>query len=157
MCSGWPIEFLNKDYEVVVYFYNPNVVGDYEERLEAQRTLCEYFGVELIEERDDWGDWAAGLETEPERGRRCEKCFSLRFEKTAQKARELGIVNLTTSISVSPHKDFQQICRAAAAHANFLPVDFKKNDGFLKSNQIARELGLYRQKYCGCKPRCNEI
>jgi predicted adenine nucleotide alpha hydrolase (AANH) superfamily ATPase len=147
ICSAYPIKSLG---DVVVYFYNPNIVGDYEQRLEAQRTLCAHFGVELIVEHDDWDDWAAGLEDEPERGKRCEKCFALRLEKTAQKARELGIEHFTTSLPISPHKDFEQIVRIGAKWApSYLPLDFK--DGFLHTNQIARELGLYRQKHCGCQ------
>ncbi len=146
ICAAWPIEFLQHDWDLTVYFYNPNIKGDYAQRLDAMRKLFP----DVVEDHDDWGDWTAGLENEPERGRRCDKCFKLRLGKAAQKARELGIKNFTTTITISPHKSFEQVARIGAQMEGFLPMDFKKNNGFLNTNRIARELGLYRQSHCGC-------
>ncbi|MBR1907940.1 epoxyqueuosine reductase QueH [bacterium] len=162
ICSGYPIKFLlENQYLPVVYFYNPNIqpVNDYIKRLDAQKTLCSYFGVELIEEQYEpevFEDYIKGLETEPERGKRCDKCFELRLNRTAQKAKELNINIFTSSIAISPHKLYPHLKQigedAAKKYAiQFLAVDFKKKDGFLKTNKIANELGLYRQNYCGCK------
>lgn len=161
ICSAYPIEMLkNSGYEVVVYFYNPNIFPyeEYERRLEAQKTLCVHEGVELIEgeyEPDVYFDYVRGYEECPERGARCELCFKLRLAETARKARALGIDTFTTSIVISPHKNFATLTKigeeiAAAEGLNYLAVDFKKKDGFLKTNKISRELGLYRQNYCGC-------
>lgn len=162
ICSSYPVSFLqDAGYEVVVYFYNPNIYPDmeYQKRLEAERTLCRYFNVQLIEETYEPGeffDYVKGYEIEPEKGLRCDKCFELRLEKTAQKAKELGIREFTTSIVISPHKNFQKLAQigseiAERENLNFLAVDFKKKDGFLKTNKIANSLSLYRQNYCGCK------
>lgn len=162
ICSSYPVSFLkDAGYEVVVYFYNPNIhpAEEYEKRLEAQRTLCKHFGVELIEEKyepDEFFEYVKGFENEPEKGLRCDKCFSLRLEKTAQKAKKLGIKNFTTSIVISPHKNFQKLSDigtkiASQYDLNFEAIDFKKKDGFLKTNKIANSLELYRQNYCGCK------
>lgn len=162
ICSSYPVSFLqDAGYEVVVYFYNPNIYPDmeYQKRLEAERTLCRYFNVQLIEETYEPGeffDYVKGYENEPEKGLRCDKCFELRLEKTAQKAKELGIREFTTSIVISPHKNFQKLAQigseiAERENLNFLAVDFKKKDGFLKTNKIANSLSLYRQNYCGCK------
>lgn len=68
-------------YEVVVYFYNPNIhpAEEYQKRLDAQRTLCKHFGVELIEEKyepEEFFEYVKGFENEPEKGLRCDKCFS---------------------------------------------------------------------------------
>ena len=98
----------------------------------------------------------AGLENEPEKGKRCDKCFELRLLKTALFAKEKGIQNITTSMVISPHKNFQKLTLIGENIANeyglnYLAIDFKKKDGFLKTNKISKELGLYRQKYCGCK------
>lgn len=162
ICSGYPISLLKEmGYSVVVYFCNPNLDSqeEFERRLEAQRTLCNYFGVELIVEEynhQEYLDYVKGLEQEPERGSRCDKCIELRLLKTAQKAKELGIGEFTTSLVISPHKNFQKISAIGTGVGKFLalkylPLDFKKKDGFLKTNQISRELGLYRQNYCGCE------
>ena len=97
-----------------------------------------------------------GLEDEPEGGERCNKCFELRLLKTFEKASELQIKNVTTSIVISPHKNFKRISDIGKNISqkygiNYLDIDFKKKDGFLKSNNIAKKLNLYRQNYCGCK------
>ena len=99
---------------------------------------------------------AEGLENEPEKGKRCSKCFELRLRKTAELCKKLGINLFTTSIVISPHKNFQklsEIGRKIAEEYNltYIDIDFKKKDGFLKTNKISKELGLYRQNYCGCK------
>lgn len=162
ICSGYPIENLREaGYEPVVYFYNPNIYPDaeYQKRLEAERTLCSHFGVELIEEEytpEEFYTIAKGFENEPERGKRCDKCFELRLKKTIKKAEELGIDTITTSLVISPHKNFNKITATGVklcenTPVEYLGIDFKKKDGFLKTNRISKELNLYRQHYCGCK------
>ncbi len=148
-------------YSVSVYFYNPNIYPDteYRKRLKAEQTLCGSLGVELIEEiynPEEFYTAAKGLENEPEKGRRCTECFKLRLEKTAAYAKENGFENFTTSIVISPHKNFKLLSAlgkeiAQKYNLNYLDIDFKKKDGFLKTNKISKELGLYRQNYCGCK------
>lgn len=162
ICSGYPVSFLqDAGYQVIVYFYNPNIHPDneYQKRLEAERTLCKHFGCELVEADycpNEFYEVAIGLENEPERGKRCDKCFELRLKKTAEFAKSRGIEKFTTSIVISPHKNFQKLSEIGEKIAqdeglNFLAIDFKKKDGFLKTNKISRELELYRQNYCGCK------
>ena len=143
ICSGYPISLLKEmGYEPVVYFCNPNLdtKEEFERRLEAQKIVCMYHWVDLIIEEyrhEDFLRVANGLENEPERGRRCDECIRLRLKKTAEKARELGITKFTTSLVISPHKNFA--------------IDFKKKDGFLKTNTLSKKLGIYRQNYCGCE------
>lgn len=162
ICSGYPVSYLkDAGYHVCVYFYNPNIYPEeeYIKRLDAEKNLCSHFKVELFEDVYDTESFykcAEGLENEPEKGRRCFECFRLRLEKTAQFCLEKGIKNFTTSIVISPHKDFQTLSAIGNEIAkkyglNYLDIDFKKKDGFLKTNKISRELNLYRQNYCGCK------
>ena len=97
---------------------------------------------------------ADGLENEPERGKRCIECIKLRLKKTVEKAQELGITKFTTSLVISPHKNFAKITEIAeelAGELEYVAIDFKKKDGFLKTNKLSRELGIYRQNYCGCE------
>ncbi len=161
ICSAHPVnELKNSGYKVVVYFYNPNIfpTEEYQKRLEAERTLCRHFGVELIEESyepEEFFEYVRGFETCPEKGARCDLCFRLRLARSAKKARALGIDTFTTSIVISPHKNFATLTKigeeiAAQEGLKYLAIDFKKKDGFLKTNRISRELGLYRQNYCGC-------
>ena len=162
ICSGYPISFLKESgYSPVVYFCNPNLdtEEEFKRRLNAQKTVCEHFGVELIVEPYDHQEYlyfVTGLENEPERGKRCDKCFGLRLNKASKKAKELGIDLFTTSLVISPHKNFQKISSIGEDVANsqgikYLPLDFKKKDGFLKTNNLSKELKIYRQNYCGCE------
>lgn len=162
ICSGYPITLLKEDgYEVLVYFCNPNLdtEEEFNRRLEAQKTVCEALNVELIVEpynHQEYLDNVKGLEEEPERGKRCEKCIELRLKLAAQKAKQLGIDLFATSLPISPHKNFQIISGigeaiAAELSIKYLSQNFRKQDGFLKTNNISKELGIYRQNYCGCE------
>ena len=162
VCSGYPLSYLkDAGYRVIVYFYNPNIFPEteYEKRLTAQKTLCKRYDTELIEEDYSPKDFylmAKGYENEPERGKRCVRCFELRLIKTAEYACKNGIDEFTTSIAISPHKDYKKLSEIGEKIAKeyglkYLAVDFRKKDGFLKTNQISRELNLYRQNYCGCE------
>ena len=101
-------------YCVVVYFYNPNIYPqeEYQRRLTAEKILCAHFGCELIEgdyEPEIYYKTVEGLENEPEKGKRCDKCFELRLSNAAQKAKALGINEFTTSMVISPHKDYEKL------------------------------------------------
>lgn len=162
ICSGYPISYLkDMGYEVIVYFCNPNLDSkdEFEKRLEAQKKVCDEFNVQLIVEyynHQEFLDYVRGLENEPERGRRCIKCVELRLKHAASKAKELGIDLFTTSLVISPHKNFEMISKIGENVANekslkYLPQNFRKQDGFLKTNLISRRLNIYRQNYCGCE------
>ena len=162
ICSGYPISLLqDMGYCVVVFFYNPNIFPkeEYLRRLDAEKTLCAHFGCELIEgdyEPEVYYDFVKGLENEPEKGARCDKCFELRLRKSAQKAKELNINEFTTSMVISPHKNYEKLTSigktlASEYELEYFSLNFRKHDGFLKTNQISKSLGLYRQNYCGCK------
>ena len=162
VCSAHPINLLREmGYEPVIYFFNPNIFPpeEYERRLNELIRYCEKMNVELIIDRKDSEDWyncIAGLEDEPERGKRCSRCFEYRLLFTALKAFQLEYKYFTTTLTVSPHKQSKVIFEiakeiAAKYELNFLDIDFKKNDGFLKTMKIAKEENFYRQEYCGCE------
>ena len=162
ICSGYPITYLqDMGYQVICYFYNPNIYPEteYQRRLEAEKTLCKHFGCELFEGEyipDEFYEIAKGYENEPEKGARCDRCFELRLRKAADFAKSIGVTTFVTSMVISPHKNFQKLSAigekiASEKGLEYLTIDFKKKDGFLKTNKISRELELYRQNYCGCK------
>ena len=162
ICSGFPISLLkDMEFSPVVYFYNPNIypLEEYEKRLEAQKKICAHFDCKLIigeYEPEVYYDYVKGLEDEPEKGARCDKCFRLRLEAAAKLAKELDINLFTTSMVISPHKNYEKLTFigveiAKAYGLEYFSYNFRKNDGFLKTNNISKELNLYRQNYCGCK------
>ncbi len=162
VCSAHPINLLREmGYEPVIYFFNPNIFPpeEYERRLNELIRYTDKVGVELIIDRHDpenWYNCIIGLEDEPERGKRCSRCFEYRLLFTALKAFQLEYKYFTTTLTVSPHKQSKVIFEiakeiAAKYELNFLDIDFKKNDGFLKTMKIAKEENFYRQEYCGCE------
>jgi len=162
VCFGYPSQFLKMlGYIPVAYFFNPNIhpQEEHERRAEELRKYCKKYGFELYEEKFEpelFYEKVKGLEDEPEKGLRCNKCFELRLEKTAQKAKELNIKRFTTTLTVSPHKISDNIFKegfkaAEKTGVNFSDFNFKKNNGFNITQQIAKFNNMYKQTYCGCK------
>ena len=140
--------------EVTTLWYNPNIhpFTEHQKRLEAMQTLAHEWAFPLIVtegyEMLDYLRAVTGHE-----GNRCTDCYRMRLDRTAQIAREKGIDSFTTTLLVSPYQSHELIRKVGneAAKANgveFLFRDF--TDGFRESHQMAKELDLYLQKYCGC-------
>ena len=159
-CSTHVVEVLKDDYDLTGYFCNPNIhpESEYSHREEEMRGYARKIRLELVcAEYDDfrWFEIVKGMENVPEGGERCFLCFRLRLQKTAQYAKEHGYQFLTTTLSVSPHKNAAKIneigSQVAGRHQlQWHAADFKKRGGFEKSVRMSKEAGLYRQSYCGC-------
>lgn len=159
-CATHVIELLRPQYDLTGYFYNPNVhpEEEYGRRLEAMEGYARRIGLPFIVEEydpDNWFTQVRGLEQEPEGGKRCEVCFRMRLERVADYASQHGFPYFATTLSISPHKSAQTINRIGTELAErhglrFHAADFKQEDGFKISCQMSKELGLYRQNYCGC-------
>ena len=163
-CSSYCLEYLSQYFKIYIYFYNPNI-SDKEEylyRLDEEKRLISQMNfknsVELIESEYDSKDffkYTKGLEKEPEGGARCKKCFELRLEKTAQKAKELSVDYFTTTLTISPLKNAQLLNEIGIQMAEkygvkWLYSDFKKKEGYKRSIELSKIYNLYRQDYCGC-------
>jgi predicted adenine nucleotide alpha hydrolase (AANH) superfamily ATPase len=159
-CATVSLERLGQRFEIVGFWYNPNLhpADEYQRRLEAARLVFRHFGVGLVEGAADlarWREAVQGLEQEPEGGRRCEVCFRLRLQETVAWARQAGCQYVTTTLTVGPHKPVEKIhavgeALAAAAGLRWLPETLRKAGGFQRAMELSRQLGLYRQNYCGC-------
>lgn len=160
-CSTSVIKRLIDYFDVTVLFYNPNIDTrlEFNKRLLAQQTVINHYNVNLITvdyNHNQYLEFVKGLEKEKEGGARCEKCFELRLNKTFEVAKEEGFDYVTTTLSVSPHKNSKLIneigFRLSEQYGiGFVESDFKKKDGFLLSTKLSKELNLYRQNYCGCE------
>ena len=96
------------------------------------------------------------MESLPEGGERCTVCYRLRLDETAKKAKALGFAYFTTTLSVSPKKDAVRLNAigeelAGMYGVTYLTSDFKKKNGYLRSCELSKEYGIYRQDYCGCE------
>ncbi len=164
-CSSACIERLTNFFDITILYYNPNI-EPYEEYLKRKkeeiRFIKEYPNIHKLDiidcdyDNDLFLNIAAGLEEEPERGKRCLKCYNLRMEYTAKKVKELGYDYFATTLTLSPLKDSQVLNKIGYALSkkydiSYLPSDFKKQNGYKRSIELSKEYNLYRQNFCGCK------
>lgn len=143
-----------------LFFDNPNIhpVEEYHRRLEAFMQVVRHFDADYrVGDYDPnaWHDRIRGHEDDPEGGERCLLCIGYRLERTARRAGRDGFNTIGSVFTTSPHKNADKINQMGKEITgryglNFLISNFKKQDGFKRSVQISRELGLYRQNYCGC-------
>lgn len=147
-CASYVLEYLASGFDISIFFFNPNIQPreEYDRRLAELRRLLKLTkrDVPLIEGEYAYRAWGD-----------CSECVGLRIRRTAEIASERGFDRFCTTLSISPHKDAKLINELGAAASaelgvEWLPSDFKKRNGYLRSTQICRELNIYRQSYCGC-------
>lgn len=162
VCAGYSIEkLISLGFKPVLFWYNPNIypMEEYEKRLCELEKYAQKLSLELIvpeQKHDDWVKFVQGLENEKEGGARCLKCFEYRLNAAAKEAKKQNISKFTTTLTISPHKNSKNIFvegnKAAEEYGvEFLEIDFKKQNGFIKTIEIAKRENFYRQKYCGCE------
>ena len=163
-CSTACLERVANFFKVTIFYYNPNITdeSEYKKRIEEIKKLLTLinpkYKVELLEGNynpNKFFDMAKGLENEPERGKRCYKCYEMRLEETAKIASKLGFNNFCTTLTLSPHKNANWINEIGEKlnkeyDSNYLYSDFKKKEGYKRSIELSKEYDLYRQDYCGC-------
>ena len=163
-CSSAVLERLSNFFKITIFYYNPNITNkeEYHKRvLEVKKFISEFktkYAISFIEGKYDPDRFFAiskGLENEPERGRRCYKCYKLRLEETARVASSLGYRNFCTTLTLSPYKNSNWLNEIGSEldkkyESNYLYSDFKKKNGYKRSIELSHEYNLYRQDYCGC-------
>lgn len=161
-CSSRCIEELAPHFDITVVYYNPNIDTDleYARRAEEQRRFLSLFssakGVKFVEFghcAEDFAAVSAGREALPEGGARCAECYRLRLAKAASLCPPDGY--FATTLTISPLKNAKTINKIGEETAKlfgvrYLPTDFKKRGGYLRSIELSAEYALYRQNYCGC-------
>ena len=146
-----------------VAFYNPNIrpFAEYEKRRDENKKLCKKYGVDFIEleyDNERWCELTKGLENEPERGKRCSVCFYMRLKRVMEYAKENGFTAVASVLGVSRYKNLAQVNEAAYKAAKdtgfvYVEIEGRKNGMQDLRNQLIKDLNLYNQNYCGCKPR----
>lgn len=163
-CSSAVLERLSNFFKITIFYYNPNITNkdEYHKRvLEVKKFISEFktkYAISFIEGKYDPDRFFAiskGLENEPERGKRCYKCYKLRLEETARVASSLGYRNFCTTLTLSPYKNSNWLNEIGSElnkkyESNYLYSDFKKKNGYKRSIELSHEYNLYRQDYCGC-------
>ena len=166
-CSSAVLERLTEHFRVTLLYYNPNIEpeAEYLHRLSEQKRLLELLPGEIPllpcgYDNAAFEAFSPAMADAPEGGERCLACFGLRLDYTAARAKEHGFEYFTTTLSVSPHKNADNVNRigeeAGKKHGvKYLFADFKKKNGYLRSLELSKEYGLYRQDYCGCRYSMN--
>lgn len=178
-CSSYCLEYLREDFEVTVFYYNPNITDkkEYEHRKSEEKRLIKDYNEEVEKgdftgmhsteraarigildadyDPENWLQSVHGLETCPEGGERCGVCFSMRLKKTAEAAKAHGFSYFATTLTISPLKDAKRIndigeMIGRELGVTYLPTDFKKKNGYQRSIELSGMYGLYRQNFCGC-------
>lgn len=166
-CSSYVLEYLCSYFRITVFYYNPNIASteEYQKRAAEQKRLIEIYNtqrkgypISIIDADYDptiFREMARGLETCPEGGERCFRCFDLRLRETAKRAAEAGYDYFSTTLTISPLKNAQKLneigyALAAEYSVPWLPSDFKKKGGYQRSIELSHQYHLYRQNYCGC-------
>jgi len=160
-CSSYCLTQVAPVLRTTVFYYNPNLDSEeeYERRKREQIRFLEETGYADFLDCDyapeEYRLAVKGLEGEKEGGARCTVCFRLRLFRTAAEAKNGGFDCFATTLTVSPLKDAARINGIGYAAqekfgVKYLPTDFKKRGGYLKSTELSRIHGLYRQNYCGC-------
>lgn len=163
-CATYPVALLKDRFDIDLLFYNPCIYPKEEllKRKDTAAMFAEKMDLRLRFLNADEKSFlrrAEGLESCAEGGLRCAECIRQRLEKSAEFAKSQKADLFTTTLTVSPHKDSSKILDVGklvernlqGTSLKFLDIDFKQDNGFQRSIELSRSLGLYRQKYCGCR------
>lgn len=156
-----------EDYDITLLFYNPNIdtPEEYNRRAEALIDYVAKYNAEYTRDikyiivpynHEEFIEKITNLESEKEGGLRCNNCITLRLDYTAKYAKELGYDIFSSTLSVSPHKNNVMINEAGEHlsqeyNIEYLPSNWKKNNGYLNSINNSKKYNIYRQNYCGCE------
>lgn len=153
------------EYEVSVWFYNPNITDpeEYHRRKAALLVVMKerYPDIPLLDDESerDRGHWfltASLLKDEPERGKRCLFCYGYRLYRAFLRAKREGMEAVATTLTLSPLKNTEAINRIGLLlerrfGISYVVSDFKKQNGVKRSKEMCLQYGVYRQDYCGCE------
>jgi predicted adenine nucleotide alpha hydrolase (AANH) superfamily ATPase len=147
--------------EYSAFFYNPNI-HPYKEYLKRFETLKEYskvIGIELIHDASFMQfKWENEYKSMPQ-AERCGKCYERRLIRTAERASIEGFSHFSSTLLISPYQNHELLIDIGGKAAERYGIglyyrDFREY--FRDGQNMAREEGLYRQKYCGCIYSYNE-
>ncbi len=157
-CLTYPYKLLiDEGHSITGYWFNPNIhpQEEYEARLDAFRKLAEQWDIKFYIEQYKPEEYFNMFNTDsiPQAPDRCTSCYSLRLERSARMAKDNGIDAFTTTLLISPYQDFERLIGTGSEIARQYNISFYSRDFrqyYNDSRILSKELGLYRQKYCGC-------
>lgn len=158
-CSLEPVRLLHEEgFEPTICWANPNIqpIAEHDRRLAELRRWCEDTGTPLIEAHEDYGRWERGVAPIGARARerRCRACYALRLAEACRVAEREGFHHVATTLAVSPYQLFDvcnEVLERLARARGLEPVIRDFRPWYPEATRRSRELGMYRQNYCGCR------
>ncbi len=154
-CSIYPLgELRAQGMAVTGFFYNHNIhpYQEYRRRLETIRHYAATVDLPVIcQDEYRLEEFLAAVAGNP--SGRCLYCYTSRLEMAAKAAVANGFDAFTSSLLYSryqKHDVIREVGERLGSQYNipFLYDDFRR--GWRQGIDISRELGLFRQQYCGC-------
>jgi len=154
-CTIYPLKELRiQGHEVVGVFYNPNIHPS-QEYQKRRQTLNDYAAMAFLNVI-----WSAGYPMEEfvrniafKEKERCAYCLTDRLKYTAELAIQEKYDGFTTTLLYSKYQKHDLIRQIGENLSRELRIIFYYQDfrvGWSEGVKISKELGLYRQQYCGC-------
>jgi epoxyqueuosine reductase len=154
-CTLYPFDRLQaRGFAVTGFFYNPNIhpFSEFEKRFVA---VSEFYHTAqrplIVDASYDVSGFIRAVLGSP--NRRCETCWRMRLKAAAERAGEMGMDAVTTTLLFSIYQDHDVVAGIGREEAEDAGVEFYYEDfrvGWHEGQRRARELSIYRQKYCGC-------
>lgn len=154
-CAIYPVDMLRRQHhEVTGFFYNHNIhpYQEFRKRLDTARDYADRVDLPLVV-NDDYllDEFLAHVAHSPEE--RCHYCYQSRLRAAAEQAHTIGADAFTTTLLYSRYQQHDAIVDygrqlAAEFQLTFFYEDYRH--GWNEGIRISKQMGLYRQQYCGC-------
>ena len=159
-CTVYPYDVIkDTDNELTLFYYNPNIhpKEEYLRRKAAIEEFASIYSIPLLIPSPDMSGLTSSEREELWRNtseeKRCSMCYDTRLKAVAEYAAYNGYDAFSTTLLVSIYQDHDKIIKISKKYAEKYGVEFYYHDfreGFRAGQKKAREMGMYRQKYCGC-------
>ena len=153
-CFTYPHKrLLEEGHDVTAFFFNPNIHPylEFKNRLESLEKYEKVKGIEIIYNKEY--DLVKFLRGALDATERCDFCYKYRLSEVARIAVQLGFEAFTTTLLISPYQKHEKLAKTGQETGKEYGIEFFYEDfrkGYGESREIARSMGLYMQKYCGC-------
>lgn len=153
-CTLFPLEILEKDHEVHAYFFNPNIhpFKEFIKRKKTLEELCTNRNIPLVSS-EEYGLVEFVRKVAFIENNRCTTCYTWRLEETVKMASEGGFEGFSTTLLYSRYQNHDSIRKICTELSTRYKIPFVYQDfrvGWQAGIDQSRDLGMYRQPYCGC-------
>ncbi len=154
-CALYPLKSLKeRGIQFHGLWFNPNIhpFKEYQMRLDTLRQLQELWKLDITY-KDHYGLEEFVRAVVYDEKNRCRYCYTVRLKEAAKEAKRLGLDAFSTTLLVSPYQKIDLIKEIGESIQDEFDIEFffeDFRDGFREGIGMSKELGFYRQNYCGC-------